>query len=140
MTIGIPYARAFVRDSGEYGVTCPVCGLEVVVPEPLSEDHATKGANLAYGIHYETEHKPKPLIRHRDVAADSQCGGQVASGKELFHVDYWCVYCGAKFDAAICDLCSEPAIGVLGGTDWYCARHQKAVEDDHAANLKMIGR
>lgn len=33
---------------------------------------------------------------HRDVDHRSHCGGQVASG-EMFGVDYWCVYCGAKW-------------------------------------------
>lgn len=40
------------------------------------------------------------LTLHRDVQRNSECGGQVSTrGKALFGVDYWCVYCGAKFDA-----------------------------------------
>lgn len=54
---GVPYAPAFVDDDGTYGVVCPICDLRIVVPEPLSEDHATKGASLAYAIHYETTHE-----------------------------------------------------------------------------------
>ena len=38
------------------------------------------------------------MVLHRDVA-ESRCGGQVADGKELFGKDYWCVYCGATFNA-----------------------------------------
>lgn len=38
------------------------------------------------------------MILHRDVQPGSTCGGQVASGKELFGTDYWCVYCGYKFN------------------------------------------
>jgi hypothetical protein len=34
---------------------------------------------------------------HKDVDPQSDCGGQVASGRELFNTDYWCVYCGAKW-------------------------------------------
>ncbi|HXK40381.1 MAG TPA: hypothetical protein VJ837_06140, partial [Candidatus Paceibacterota bacterium] len=30
----------------------------------LSEDHATKGANLAYAIHYSVEHEMKPSDIH----------------------------------------------------------------------------
>lgn len=35
---------------------------------------------------------------HRDVDPESHCGGQVADGQELFRTDYWCVYCGAKWN------------------------------------------
>lgn len=38
------------------------------------------------------------MTLHRDVT-DSQCGGQVTSGYVLFNTDWWCVYCGAKFNA-----------------------------------------
>ena len=38
------------------------------------------------------------MTLHKDVDPQSSCGGQVASGKELFKTDFWCVYCGAKFD------------------------------------------
>lgn len=38
------------------------------------------------------------MVLHRDVDPHSSCGGQVASGQVLFGTDYWCVYCGAKFD------------------------------------------
>lgn len=38
------------------------------------------------------------MTLHRDVTPFSNCGGQVASGTDLFGTDYWCVYCGAKFN------------------------------------------
>lgn len=79
--IGIPYATAFVDDDGTYGVVCPICDLRIVVPEPLSEDHATKGASLAYAIHYETNHESK-------VHAHPQ-----------FDADY-CPICGTDLDLA----------------------------------------
>jgi hypothetical protein len=34
---------------------------------------------------------------HRDIHPDSQCGGQVADGRQLFGTDHWCVYCGHKW-------------------------------------------
>lgn len=40
------------------------------------------------------------MLLHRDVAPQSQCGGQVADGQELFGTDHWCVYCGAKWNGA----------------------------------------
>lgn len=54
---------------------------------------------------------------HRDVDAESSCGGQVADGRELFGTDYWCVYCGAKWSergAGMTELCS--------GSDQYGGR------------------
>lgn len=37
---------------------------------------------------------------HREADPGSQCGGRVATrhARALFKVDYWCVYCGAKFN------------------------------------------
>jgi hypothetical protein len=39
---------------------------------------------------------------HRDVDPRSTCGGQVADYSQeeykLMGTDYWCVYCGAKWD------------------------------------------
>lgn len=42
------------------------------------------------------------MVLHRDVQPGSTCGGQVATytARQVFGVDYWCVYCGAKFDKA----------------------------------------
>ena len=35
---------------------------------------------------------------HKDADPNSQCGGRIADGRELFNTDYWCVYCGAKIN------------------------------------------
>jgi hypothetical protein len=35
---------------------------------------------------------------HRDVDPRRRCGGWIASGR-MFGVDFWCVYCGTKFNA-----------------------------------------
>lgn len=41
---------------------------------------------------------PKMTL-HRDIDSQSECGGQVSTrAPEMFGTDYWCVYCGAKFD------------------------------------------
>jgi len=39
------------------------------------------------------------LLLHRDVQPGSECGGQVADAHKLFGTDFWCVYCGKKWNA-----------------------------------------
>jgi hypothetical protein len=47
----------------------------------------------------------KGLTLHRDVSPASTCGGQVADYRDEAHklmgTDFWCVYCGAKFDTIL---------------------------------------
>lgn len=54
------------------------------------------------------------MMLHKDVDHDSQCGGQVADGHKLFGTDYWCVYCGAKFDGKYRTVNTEDAYKQLG--------------------------
>lgn len=45
------------------------------------------------------ERDHRGLALHRLNDPNSTCGGQVTTGRELFDTDFWCVYCGKKWNA-----------------------------------------
>lgn len=64
----------------------------------------------------ETGKRLNPLILHRDIRPQDNCGGQVAIGEgpqALFGTDYWCVYCGKKWSDAKCRVCGKPTAGLV---------------------------
>ena len=57
LTVGIPYARATVTQTGRYWVQCPLCPAAFSGRQHgRTEDQMTKEANLEYAIHYEKTH------------------------------------------------------------------------------------
>lgn len=47
------------------------------------------------------------MILHKNVEPGSTCGGQVASGRDLFNTDHWCVYCGHKWSDVTTETVTE---------------------------------
>lgn len=105
--------RVWHNPSGKCNETprCPNEGWIMTVSGPAMADDPNRDwteSEIDQGLPWKRESTTQPrwhhpMVLHRQVA-DSRCGGQVgilrqdSPARRLFGTDYWCVYCGAKFN------------------------------------------